>query len=178
MQPSKPSVPVPDPTLLTTAALTLSIANLKELLENKIENNFQMDIQRYEEVKRMVAVIENRHAEYKIDTSEALHAALEAQKALVDQQNRCNEESSEKLERATSKELEALRKESMLSRELFSGYIRDLKERLDRGAGKENQQGVQREQQGWMIPMIVLAALYLLNLIFNVIQFVPHLFVK
>lgn len=67
-------VPRPDPTLLTTAALKLSIDNLKELLETKLKN-----------IEDRVTQFEVLRLEQKQDNQKAIDAALSAQEKRFEQ---------------------------------------------------------------------------------------------
>jgi phosphatidate phosphatase APP1 len=75
--------PVPDPTVLTTAALVESINRLKELMETKIEALDHVSEQRYYAVAKQLEFLEQQRKEQKSDTAAAVAQALAAQKDAV-----------------------------------------------------------------------------------------------
>jgi hypothetical protein len=129
-------VPVPDPTALTTEALKLSIANLKELMEAKLASNEKATASDFKELHVRLCLIEKQRLELKADSTKALEAALVAQERLFDQKNKCNEEAAAKAEAAFTKQIESLRSEAQIAREGLSERINGVKERIDRGEGR------------------------------------------
>lgn len=173
-------VPIPDPTLLTTAALKLSIDNLKELtfsriesltllIETKIAAVNTLKEEKFKELRERLDMVERYRIEAKSDDAKALETAMTAQRELFLQKNVCNEEANAKSEASFTKQIEAIRKEGTIERDALSGRIDALKERIDRDRGKEDHEGQARQQSGWLIPLIVIGVLALLNLVLNVI---------
>lgn len=168
---SEGSVPVPDPTLLTTAALTLSITNLKDLFESKLEaqekllsekitNNFLMDTKRHRETREWLATINANRLESKHDKEKAIDVAFKSQEKLFNQQRDFIIETTAKSEMSFTKQLEALAKEALLSREALSERIYALKE-------ERRLEGVRKE--GWLMPMIVVGIISALSLVVQII---------
>jgi len=174
--------PRPDPTLLTTAALKQSIENLKEflisriasgeaLLDAKINHNYLMDEKRHRETREWFGYGRDHRMEVKADAEKALERAFSAAKELTDQQRKCNEEAASKAESAFHEQLNAWKSEANVAREAMSSRLDELKERLDRGTGKEE---YQTKTQGWLIPMIVVGAIAFGSLIVNLLQLFKH----
>jgi hypothetical protein len=155
----------PDPTILTTAALKLSIDNLKELLFVKLEDEAKFTAAEISELHKRLSLMEKQRLELKEDSSKALSAALVSQERLFDQKNICTEEAAAKAEAGFTKQIEALSKEAGLAREGLSDRITAIKERMDRGGGREEQQGVTRGQSNWMIGLIVVAVIQIINIL-------------
>jgi hypothetical protein len=145
------SVPVPDPTLLTTAGIKLSIDNLKELFLTKLEAAEKHAKAEFSEIHKLLISSEQKRLELKEDSAKALAAALAANKELFDQKNRCNEEASAKSESSFSKQIEGISREALAERLALSDRITALKERLDRGEGRDTQQTQSKGQQNWLI---------------------------
>ena len=160
-------IPVPDPTILTTAALKMSIDNLHALLMTKIEDSealFKQALRdRKELIMQRLEAIEGRHVEHKSDAEKSLVTALASQKELFYQQQQSNAESSTRLYESITKQLDALRAEAALSRESFGDKVTALKERIDRGTGKEEQQVTNKTSSQWMIALIIAVVLSVLG---------------
>jgi hypothetical protein len=200
------SVPVPDPTTLTTAQLYREIAALSEIFEakmgalttrlttsengskeslanaaqtiqnglDKAEKSIVVSIEKVQNEQRIALtdaekrvnekfeMMDKQRIESKADFNLAIAAALMAQKELFAQQTKCNEEAATKSENATSKQLESVKSEAALSRQSLDEKITALKERIDRGGGREDQWSEQRthrrESVSWVIPMLFVAA--------------------
>ena len=122
------SVPVPDPTALTTDAIRREMLGLKELLEQRIEDRDReiraLVTDRNEQLKAMRELLtakieaevtltaerfetsERLRLEQKADTKAAVDAALTAQKEAVKEQTIASERAIAKSEAATTKQLE------------------------------------------------------------------------
>lgn len=94
-------VPVPDPTKLTTDAVTLAKADIEKLFDVKLNGFRELVIEKF------------------AGRDTALAAALKAAQELVKQQNDSNTLAIDKAAAATTKQMDAL-----------AGRIDDLKERL------------------------------------------------
>ena len=178
------NVPIPDPTLLTTAALNAAIDTLKELLQyevtatrenlnSKIEATNRLKEEKFKETWERLNSMEAQRLEAKSDNEKAISNALSAQERFFRQVSDCNEEAANKAEMSVTKQIDALKSEAALDRKNFDDKIQSLKERIDRSGGKEDRQAENRQQAGWIVPMIVLGALGLLNLIADV-MFMTH----
>jgi hypothetical protein len=56
----------------------------------------------------------------------------------------------------------------------LSERINANKERIDRGVGREEHEGIISQKHGWIIPMIVIGALSTASLIIQLIRFAMH----
>lgn len=91
------SRPVPDPTILTTEALTREIANLEKLITARLERAEDLRNEKFQSVHQRLDTAEEQRREQKTDTNAAIGAALDAQ-----------EKAASKSEAAISKQLEQL----------------------------------------------------------------------
>ena len=105
-QPLTDTVPVPDPTALTTEAIQREMVGwnaqllaLRELLMAKVEAEVALTAERF-------ATSERLRLEQKADTKAAVDAALTAQKEAVKEQTIASERAIAKSEAATTKQLE------------------------------------------------------------------------
>lgn len=173
-------VPIPDPTALTTQALERSIENLKELVftkiaalealvHDKINSVNTLKEEKFKELRERLDMVERHRIEAKSDDAKALETAMTAQRELFLQKNVCNEEANAKSEASFTKQIEGIRHEGTIERDAISGRIDALKERIDRGRGKEDHEGESRQTAAWLIPLIVVGALALLNLVLNIV---------
>lgn len=87
------SIPLPDPTVLTTDALHREISHLRALLEQRIK------------------MMEAQRVELKEDLGETVRTAFASAKEAVGEQNLANQRAIEKSEAATSREVVALRRD-------------------------------------------------------------------
>jgi len=88
------------------------------------------------------AAIEQRFDERDVRTAqaeraaqEALRAALQAAKELVDQQNKANAEAADKAERNTTKQIDQIGALIQTNQKATDDRILEIKERIDRGEG-------------------------------------------
>ena len=122
------SVPVPDPTTLTTDAIRREMNALKELLSQRIEDRDREEVtlnrertEQFDALKEVLtqrltsmgdlvdekfASAERQRIEQKADTKAAVDAALTAQKEAVKEQTTASERAIAKSETATTKQLE------------------------------------------------------------------------
>jgi hypothetical protein len=91
------SVPVPDPTKLTTDAVSAAKIELKELFDTKLDS-LRSELVDFEELVK----------EKFVGRDTALAAALKAAQELVKQQNDTNAVAADKAEKYTTKQLDAL----------------------------------------------------------------------
>lgn len=167
-------VPIPDPTSLTTVALKVAVENLKELLEAKIDCNRQLS----EAVIKETAALNLKQFEEIHHQTEAIRREfqlqLDARGVLFNTQSHCTAEATNKAEASVNKQLEAMSKETAISRGALDEKIQALKERLDRGTGREDQQAVTRETSSWVVPMLTIGAIAVLGLILDIVQMLAN----
>jgi hypothetical protein len=128
--------PIPDPTLLTTEALNREIAALRDLLYGEIRHRGQLTDEQFRSVDVKFDAIEQRTAEQKTDTKEAVSAALAAAKDAVALQTQASERSQSKSEAAITKQIDAIYVILDRQSQAMNEKIEDLKTRLDRIEGK------------------------------------------
>jgi NADH dehydrogenase/NADH:ubiquinone oxidoreductase subunit G len=119
MQPEQGSVPSPDPTVLTSAALYREIAGLRELVLDRIEAETGISKEKFCRIDKQMATAEQQRKEQKQDTKEAVDQALAAQQEAV-----------AKSEKATEKQLEEIKTNSGATIEGLRRELGDLKERV------------------------------------------------
>jgi len=108
------STPIPDPTLLTTEALTREIAGLKELLFQKIDAQRDVQNEKFTAIQTQFKERDTRSDQTAKDNKSAIDAAFNAAKEAVS-----------KSEGTTVKQIDQ-----------FDGKINDVKDRLTRIEGK------------------------------------------
>jgi len=138
-------VPIPDPTLLTTAALKGSIENLKEYFE------------------RVIIELDNRTSQ-----------RIELTEKLFNQMVKSSDAASAKQDAYVDKQVEAIR--VLLNTNIGSAQdkITALKERIDRGVGKEDQQGTSRTQNNWMVGLLVIAVITSIGVFVDILALYMH----
>ena len=170
------SRPIPDPTVLTTAALQREIGTLKELFETKFEAYDKAIDLLQDQANRShsISVVEERVAAQQILTNEklklvdmqfaqrdtALTAALLASKELVSQHNASSAQAIAKSEANTERQLGQIIATFGETTKGLASAISDLKDRLTTlesgGRGKQDAWG----SVGYIIgTMIALAAM-------------------
>lgn len=122
----------PDPTVLTTEQLVRELTHVQETLEARMDGQEALVDERFVNVAVRFALVETSRVEQKQDTKESLAAALTAAKEQVAQQAEAFQQSVDKSEAATSKQLEQL--QSALKTEIggLGAILTDLKTRFDR----------------------------------------------
>lgn len=139
-------VPVPDPTLLTTQQLIREIAALKELFVTRLDGNdkaialLQAQADRQPSIsvvdttlKDLRAIMEEKFKgvdQQFAGRDTALSAALLAQKASVDDQNKANALSAAKAEAGTTKEIDSIKLLLNAQNNALDEKISDVKDRL------------------------------------------------
>jgi hypothetical protein len=129
--------PVPDPTELTTEALQREISALKEIVMREITHVDNLSAEKFKGVQDKFDSIDDkfddvahRTAEQKVDTKNALDAALQAAKDAVALQTAASDKAIAKSETATTKQIDALAVLVDKSDERRGDEITDLKNRI------------------------------------------------
>ena len=139
--------PIPDPTVLTTEALTREITAVRELLFNEIRHRGHLTDEqfasraklidaRFAAVEQQFQAIQFRTAEQKADTRLALDTALASAKEAVQLQTQSSELAQAKSEAALTKQIDGILMRVSELTNVMDGKIADLKERMDRLEGK------------------------------------------
>jgi hypothetical protein len=178
-------VPVPDPTVLTTEALLREIANLREILDGRMDAMDQATELRIAEIlkvpaetQRLIDHLADLHDEkfhsialqfserdVRTDqasraSKEALDAALLAAKELVGATNLANAAAAAKSEDNFTKQIDQITTLITSNQAATDARITELKERIDRGAGgtegAQNQRTESRQQNAGIYAVMVL----------------------
>jgi L-lactate utilization protein LutC len=115
--------PVPDPTVLTTAASVRLEETMRDLIQSEITHQREL-------FEMQLRMLETRTAEQKKDTKDALDAALAAAKEQVSTQNLSFEKSITKSETATTERIKALETLLGASTKATDDKTDDLKSRI------------------------------------------------
>jgi len=122
--------PIPDPTVLTTAASVRLEEMIRALIQSEIEHQNDLFIERLAKVDMRFNMLDARTAEQKKDTKDALDAALAAQKEAVAAQTAASEKSITKSETATIERIKAVETLLATSTKASDDKIDDLKVRI------------------------------------------------
>jgi hypothetical protein len=122
--------PIPDPTVLTTAASVRLEEMIRNLISTEITHQTVLFDQKLAEIRTQLRMLEGRTAEQKKDTKDALDAALAAQKEQAASQTTSLERNIGKSELATSERIKTI--EALLSTftRVSDDKIGDLKTRI------------------------------------------------
>ena len=138
------SVPVPDPTKLTTDAVNASteifrreMSSLKDLVFERIDGDRREETQRFRTIDEKLAshdnefsFVEDRRVEQKQDTEKAVQAALNAAKEAVHEQTLSGKEAIDKSEGTTTKIIDGLAEIVRAGQEQARRDFDDLKARV------------------------------------------------
>jgi len=122
--------PIPDPTLLTTAASERLEAMIRNLIQVEIAHQQELFDEKIAKIETMLRMLDERRAEQKKDTKDALDAALAAQKEAVAAQTAASEKSITKSETATIERIKAVETLLATSTKASDDKIDDLKVRI------------------------------------------------
>lgn len=168
------SVPVPDPTTLTTQSLLREIAALKELVETRIhassdilDEKIKQVVARTDEVFARIDVQfierDKRTEQLAIASSTAIAAALQAAKEAVGAQNTSNSIAISKSETSTLESLRQLRDLFQADSRATNDKINDIRTRIDKGEGQHvgtsNVWGAILGAGGFIIALVTLGIL-------------------
>src|SRR5580658_3839354 len=146
VEPSRFSLPIPDPTLLTTEQLRRELLNLRELVEARlartedisslaVSNLRELFAERFTRVDTLFVEGDKRTQQLSAANSLALAAALQAAKEAVGEQNRSSALAIAKSEAATAESILQLRNLFETANRATNEKIDDFKSRLDKREG-------------------------------------------
>ena len=176
------STPVPDPTILTTQQLTMSIAASREIIETRLDamdtatrlnkeatdkipdiiksvvcNLEKLQNEKFEGVEKQFVERDTRNDKIAELNQKALDAALQAAK-----------EAAGKTELSFTKQIADLTEQFNTKNEALDVRVNDLKGRLDKGegttSGKDDTRKETRVQTNWIIGLIVVAGISLFGI--------------
>ena len=102
------SVPIPDPTFLTTQALDREVNRLEDMMERDLLALKDVSNEKHLRAEQQFELVERQRVEQKKDTKDAVDAALTAQKEAVREQTAASEKAIEKSEKAINRLVEQL----------------------------------------------------------------------
>jgi hypothetical protein len=129
--------PIPDPTVLTTAALVREITALREVIENAIGANKELFTEKLRSVDQQLTLIEKQRVEQKTDTANAVQAALIAQKEAVREQTAASDRAIAKSEAGTEAQIRQLRDTLSVATTALEAGQGDLKDRISKVLPRE-----------------------------------------
>lgn len=132
MMAARGSVPVPDPTFLTTQNLRREVQGLQELIALRIEGLSSIMEEKFRAVDQQLALVERGRVEQKEDTKAAVDAAFTAQKEAVKEQTTAFATATGKSETAIFKAVDQLSEMFASSVEALRRAIDEVKERFTR----------------------------------------------
>lgn len=120
----------PDPTPRTLETLHREIENVSERIETLIVSESRLTKSKFESVELQFALVERQRIEQKLDTKQAVDAALIAQKEAVGQQTIASEKSTNKSEIGTDAKIAALGASFTQGMAALTVSFNDLKDRV------------------------------------------------
>lgn len=129
-QPSGDWRPVPDPSELTRIASDRLETTMRELIRSEIEHLDGLLTQKLVTVQQQFMLLDARTAEQKQDTTNALNAALAAQKEAVAAQTASSEKSITKSETATTERIKGVETLLATGSKATDDKIADIKDRV------------------------------------------------
>lgn len=124
------SRPVPDPTELTRIASDRLEATIRDLVRSEINHLNALLTQKLVTVQQQFMLLDARTAEQKQDTTNALNAALAAQKEAVAAQTASSEKSITKSETATTERIKGVETLLATGGKATDDKIADIKDRV------------------------------------------------
>jgi hypothetical protein len=171
-QAPSPTVPVPDPTLLTTAQVQREINTLKELVfarldgmdkavdtfnegitrvptdtDKQIQHLRELHDEKFRSIATQFSERDTRTEQTSRDSKVAVDAALQAAKEAVGEQNKSNSLANAKMETAFTKQIDTIGTMIQTNMKATDDKINDMKERLDRGDNYNNHNAPTHQQQ-------------------------------
>jgi hypothetical protein len=126
------SVPVPDPTSLTTQQLENAVKDLKELLRAEVNTLREVHIEKFNSVEKQFLERDVRTEQSAKDSKVAIDAALQAQKEAVVKQQEASDRAIAKSEAATTKQIDSIIALIAANNAAQDSKANDIKERLTR----------------------------------------------
>lgn len=130
------TVPIPDPTSLTTEQLHREINALRELLEAQIAAAAEITLERFRGIETQFNERDKRTEQTARDSKVAVDAAFSAAKEAVAEQNKSSALAIAKSEAGTTKQIDQIQQLIGTIREALEGKINDVKERIGKGDGR------------------------------------------
>lgn len=122
--------PVPDPTVLTTAASVRLEEMIRDLIKSEITHQQELFGEKIANIMMILTMLDARTAEQKSDTKAALDAALAAQKEAVASQTASFKENITKSETAATERIKGVETLLATSSRSTDDKISDLKDRV------------------------------------------------
>lgn len=119
-----------DPTKRTIDTMHREIAGLQAKMEILLQGAEQIAEEKFLSVNKQFELVERQRAEQKVDTKQAVDAALTAQKEAVKEQTTASERAIAKSETATTKQLDQLAVTFATAINGVTTLLNDLKERV------------------------------------------------
>jgi len=174
-EPARGLKPDPDPTILTTENLRREIANLKELVEVRLEGSTQARIALHDLIMAKIEVLGNVTSQQFISINDkfaekdkAVSVGLSAQKEAAAAQQDSNTAATLKMEDNFTKLLDQGRELLSEVRRNTDVQIGDIKSRLDKGEG---QSSGKTEGIG-MVGALIVGAAFVISTAISVAAFV------
>jgi tetrahydromethanopterin S-methyltransferase subunit G len=128
-----------DPTDRTLETVHREISIVEEKIELVIGSLEQNTAEKFRSVERQFELVERQRAEQKVDTKQAVDAALTAQKEAVKEQTTASERAIAKSETATAKQIDQMTITNATAINGVISTLNDIKERVTK---------VEAEKQG------------------------------
>ena len=173
-------LPVPDPTVLTTAALVREVEALKELIELRFDAQSTLIQAKLDALDRLydskIGSIQQQAEQRAKDSSLAIDAALKAAKEAVGAQNESNTKAIAKSEGSVDKQLDAIGVIVKTATASIDSRLTELKDRITAMENRSIGAGGQRQdtQQGWSFLFGVIGSIVAVGaLIFTAVSRLP-----
>lgn len=122
--------PIGDPTIRTLDTVHREISGVTERLQLIIGALDQNTAEKFRSVATQFELIERQRAEQKVDTKQAVDAALTAQKEAVKEQTTASERAIAKSETATAKQIDQMAITNVTAISGVISTLNDIKERV------------------------------------------------
>jgi DNA anti-recombination protein RmuC len=162
-----------DPTNRTLETVHREITQVEEkigLVINALEQN---TAEKFRSVERQFELVERQRAEQKVDTKQAVDAALTAQKEAVKEQTTASERAIAKSETATAKQIDQMTITNATAINGVINTLNDIKERVTKVEAEKQGGGeaisIRRAETAQLMSILALAATICIG-IFNVVH--------
>jgi hypothetical protein len=170
-EPKQPqsTVPVPDPTLLTTQQLTREIEgvrdllqasnrSLRELMESRLASiDKQLELretfreEKFKGIEKQFEERDKRAEQASLSNKQAVDAALDSAREIVTEQNRSSTTATTKSEATTLKQIEQLGIMLQTATKALDDKIGDLKDRMTRIEGRSEGNVESSDNTKWVV---------------------------